>query len=127
MGKYSAWKYIPRLRRRDGDLCSICGVRMLFRDPFFRHVPLTSGVRASIDHIKPRALNGQNKMDNFRLTHQLCNQKRAKHEVTEDLRIACKTAILKRYGMLIADVEREHQRNLNRVLRQIAKQIAKEN
>lgn len=60
-----------RIRRslilRDGLICAYCGEGM---EPLVeRNHPLGM----TIDHIKPRALGGSNKLENLRLLHRQCN------------------------------------------------------
>jgi 5-methylcytosine-specific restriction endonuclease McrA len=62
---------IRSLRRRDGDLRSICGGPMKF-GPRFKDDP----DQVSIDHIIPLSHGGPNSMDNYRLAHRRCNCER---------------------------------------------------
>lgn len=58
------------LRKRQRDLCALCGERMLFEGnpnhPRF----------ATLDHVVPRSLNGANARSNLRLACKACNNRR---------------------------------------------------
>lgn len=67
---------------RDGDRCGICGRRV--------DITLKSGTRGSrrgpsVDHIVPRSLGGSDDLENLRLTHWGCNQKRSNRGGGEQL------------------------------------------
>jgi hypothetical protein len=67
-------KNLYTLRQRDGDLCSICNLRMLF---YSQKIQQLKGLKANIDHIIELRNGGSNKLDNLRLTHNWCNSGRA--------------------------------------------------
>ena len=60
------------LRRRDGDLCWICGAEMDFDAPAGR-TPLS----ATRDHIIERRGGGRDNLANQRLAHAKCNNDRS--------------------------------------------------
>lgn len=66
---------VELLARRDGLACGICStpVNMSLNSP--------DQMRASVDHILPRALGGTNDPVNLQLTHLLCNVRKG-HRVT---------------------------------------------
>lgn len=63
-------RYVDGLVSRDGTECWLCGqevdVLLAYPDPR----------SASVDHVQPRSLGGPNSLDNFRLTHLICNVRR---------------------------------------------------
>jgi 5-methylcytosine-specific restriction endonuclease McrA len=57
------------LRERDGDDCHLCHAPMVFKNranPDF----------ATLDHIVPRSLGGRSTLDNLKLAHRKCNERR---------------------------------------------------
>lgn len=67
---------------RDGDKCGICGRKV--------DISLKSGTRGSrrgpsVDHIVPRSLGGSDDLENLRLAHWGCNQKRSNRGGGEQL------------------------------------------
>lgn len=67
-------KRIHQLRRRDGDLCWICGERIFFpRFPGDTRTPYH--LRPSIDHVDPE---GNFNVANLRLAHRACNGMRGR-------------------------------------------------
>lgn len=67
---------------RDGDKCGICGRKV--------DTSLKSGTRGSrrgpsVDHIVPRSLGGSDDLENLRLAHWGCNQKRSNRGGGEQL------------------------------------------
>ena len=58
-----------KLRKRDGDLCQICGEPLIFGEPMSQHHPELS----TIDHIVAISRGGSNHISNLRLVHRRCN------------------------------------------------------
>jgi len=65
------WK-VALLRRRDGDLCHLCGAPMAF--------PVGTDPRndwsATLDHLVPVAHGGTDELQNLKLAHYSCNVRR---------------------------------------------------
>lgn len=57
----SANEFRPLLRTVQDDLCPICGIALLAGGPL------------SIDHVLPKSLGGADRLGNFLLVHQACN------------------------------------------------------
>lgn len=66
----SLGRYIPKLRRRDGDDCGLCGMPVDFA------LRYPDPMSASVDHILPKSLGGRTTPSNLRLAHQSCNHER---------------------------------------------------
>ena len=62
---------IITLRKRDGDMCYLCGN---FID--FSNRDITSPEYRTIDHIKPVKYGGSDRQSNLKLAHRKCNEKR---------------------------------------------------
>lgn len=74
---------IERIRARDGDLCSLCGIPLDFRTAAEVYVHQSSIARMgnrypfiSLDHQVPRVAGGTYRDDNVRLAHKPCNGRR---------------------------------------------------
>lgn len=65
-----------QVRERDGDLCWICGAVV------HEGLPSDSPARATIDHVRERALGGSNDLSNLRLAHFVCNANRSNSHTT---------------------------------------------
>jgi 5-methylcytosine-specific restriction endonuclease McrA len=63
-------RYVPALRRRDGDDCAICRMPI----DFTLKVPHPKAV--TVDHLVPRSLGGRTTLPNLRLAHNRCNNDR---------------------------------------------------
>lgn len=61
-------KIIDLLIKRDGDLCYHCKGKLILglKDP--------SGQEVTIEHIKPLAYGGSNRLVNLALAHAICNE-----------------------------------------------------
>src|SRR5690606_29241704 len=57
------------LRKLYGDNCWLCGKPMKFDNP--RRI-----TGATLDHVLPRSRGGRNGIENLRLAHKCCNEKR---------------------------------------------------
>jgi 5-methylcytosine-specific restriction endonuclease McrA len=73
----SSRKVLERLALRDGGLCWICSLPMVFD-----RVDGGLCVSASVDHIIPKRLGGTNDQHNLRLAHRRCNQNRDSGAIT---------------------------------------------
>lgn len=60
------------LRKRDGDLCQLCGVTIDFEIKDVREPS-----RGSVDHIIPRSWGGKDELDNYWLAHWWCNSNKS--------------------------------------------------
>lgn len=60
-----------KVRERDGNNCWICGGEVL------ENLPSSNKFRASLDHIKDKSIGGTDELDNLKLAHSDCNEKRA--------------------------------------------------
>lgn len=71
-------RYRLKLKKRDGDLCAICGQKMCF--DYARNTEIPGEPRrpdmASIDHIKPISRGGGHAFNNLRLACHGCNSAR---------------------------------------------------
>ena len=63
-----------RLRKRDGLICHLCGMKMT-------HKRKGHPMRISIDHVKARSKGGDNRMSNLRLAHRVCNERRGNMDI----------------------------------------------
>jgi hypothetical protein len=82
---------LERLRHRDGDYCSICGVLMRF-DKWTAE----TAIDVTMDHIKPIAEGGPlDSMANMKLAHRWCNSRRGILPWSHDLAMICRETILK--------------------------------
>ena len=63
-------RHIPDLLARDADGCGICG------DPVDVTLAYPHQMSPSIDHVLPRSRGGRDALDNYRLTHLICNVRR---------------------------------------------------
>lgn len=61
---------------RDGWACWLCGVMV---DQF---VPRTSRMGATVDHVVPLSKGGSDELENLRLAHWICNNKKSDSLVT---------------------------------------------
>lgn len=69
---------ITRLMARDGDCCTICGRRL------DRHLrDHRSPEYITFDHKVPRSRGGLSMLDNLRLAHQACNNRRGNDPLPE--------------------------------------------
>lgn len=59
------------VRRRDGDLCHVCGMSVLDGLPAF------DPQQATLDHVVEHAAGGSNDVANLRLAHRVCNERRS--------------------------------------------------
>lgn len=61
--KSTEWlRKVRRLRYRDGDDCWLCGHAL--------------GTNVTLDHVVPKSKGGSNNIENLRLAHFECNQRR---------------------------------------------------
>lgn len=58
-----------QLRQRDGDDCHLCRAPMVFNNH-------ESDLYATIDHVLPRSAGGRHDLENLKLAHRRCNQRR---------------------------------------------------
>ncbi len=72
-----------QLIERDGLSCWICGQLLV------ENLTETNPFRISIDHILDKALGGSNKIENLKLAHSKCNEKRALGRSQEIWKINC--------------------------------------
>jgi hypothetical protein len=63
---------LARLAERDGWWCWLCGGAI---DPALGDGPW----RATVDHLVPRSRGGTSQLDNLRLAHRRCNNRRGSH------------------------------------------------
>lgn len=81
------WRYklVEHLRERDGDRCALCRKVMRFG--------VTTGPRggddlgATIDHVLPRSLGGEDDLSNLQLAHWSCNRAKSNRGEPEQLRL----------------------------------------
>lgn len=64
------WELIDALGARDGWLCCLCG------RPLNALLPAKHPWSVTLEHVIPVSQQGLSTMDNLRLSHQLCNNKR---------------------------------------------------
>jgi len=62
---------IITLRKRDGDICYLCGKLI-----DFANLDQASLDYRTIDHVKPVKYGGSDRQSNLKLAHRKCNQKR---------------------------------------------------
>jgi hypothetical protein len=67
MGSAEKRAKLIALRKRDGDLCHLCGEAMDFETR-------TSPLSASLDHVRPKYEGGTNCLTNLKLAHRCCNE-----------------------------------------------------
>ena len=60
------------VRRRDGDLCHVCGRPAL--DGMSDYNPM----QATLDHVVEHAAGGSNDVSNLKLAHRRCNEQRSR-------------------------------------------------
>lgn len=84
--KASMWRHTltDHLARRDGDRCAICHQRI---DLTLPSGPKGDPMGPSIDHVIPVSHGGEDTMQNIRLTHWSCNNKRGNRGGNEQLRL----------------------------------------
>ena len=68
LGAVSATKQ-QQVFERDGGMCYLCGLTVIFSE---EAVPR----QQSIDHVIPRSRGGSSALDNLRLAHRQCNQRK---------------------------------------------------
>ena len=72
------WLNVTRLMARDGTSCAICG------EPLDRGLKDCTHPRyITFDHVVPRSHGGLTRLDNLRLAHQLCNNRRGNDPLDE--------------------------------------------
>ena len=86
--------------------CHLCELPLDRRDKRLRNYDL----RPTADHVKPLSKGGANVRDNVLPAHHCCNNRKGNEPVTVELKKRLRTAVLKQYGFLIADLERELRR-----------------
>ena len=64
-----------QLRKRDGDVCWLCGEPIDFSLPRPADARLDPGA-PTLDHVIPRWKGGSNKVSNLKLAHFACNNRR---------------------------------------------------
>lgn len=69
--------YVEQLIERDGYLCYLC------QEPIDMKVPRTSKRGATVDHVIPLSRGGSDEMDNLKLAHWICNNKKSNKLVEE--------------------------------------------
>lgn len=111
-----------RLRRRDGDRCTICGLRMDF-EPDDR---LEAPNRATIDHIIPRSKGGTNDWSNLRLAHARCNRERGASEATGVIPCLVQAPLLPVAEVIALMERRRSEQHTHEALRALAAATAKE-
>ena len=70
---------VELLRRRDGDLCYLCGFAVDFTASF------PDPLYPSVDHCLPLSRSGAHSMENAGLAHHLCNVRKQARTPEEDL------------------------------------------
>src|ERR1700677_4213717 len=81
------YRRILSLRRRDGDLCHICQLPMIFE-----YQPGGGSINplaATVDHLQPQRYGGCMKMWNLKLAHDKCNNKRGSKQLKEIYKYSC--------------------------------------
>lgn len=73
-GNRSAAKLIPKLVKRDGVACHLCGLPIDITLPYGPKCKHPR--RATLDHLLPRSAGGTNAMRNLALAHADCNLER---------------------------------------------------
>jgi HNH endonuclease len=68
--KHEKLDIISDLLKRDGTTCYLCGFTMSSSD-------------MTIDHVQPLAKGGRDEMNNYKLAHDACNQKKGNMTLTE--------------------------------------------
>lgn len=72
-------RLITQLMSRDGYNCQICD------QPLDRHIRKPhSNEYITFDHKIPRSHGGNDKLENLRLAHQLCNMQRGNDPIPDD-------------------------------------------
>lgn len=69
--------YVEQLIERDGYLCYLC------QEPIDMKVPRTSKRGATVDHVIPLSRGGSDEIDNLKLAHWICNNKKSNKLVEE--------------------------------------------
>ena len=62
---------------RDGWVCWLCNM------PVDESLPRTSRMGATVDHVVPLAKGGSDELDNLRLAHWICNNKKSDRLVAD--------------------------------------------
>lgn len=99
-----AKNHILKLLKRDGPWCHYCGYEIRLLDRM-------SNDKAAVsrDHIIPRALGGQNEIDNLMLAHKFCNSVRALGFAHDD-----NSSALQKHAQFVQMLEnRGYRRNPN--------------
>lgn len=71
MGAKVKRRRIRQLLERDGDCCQLC------KAPIELTLQRDDPMAVTLDHLIPRSRGGSNSVDNLRLAHRICNQRRA--------------------------------------------------
>lgn len=69
--------YVEQLIERDGFMCYLC------QEPIDMKVPRTSRRGATVDHVIPLSRGGSDEIDNLRLAHWICNNKKSDKLIEE--------------------------------------------
>lgn len=87
MRRAMRWRYelVEYLRERDGVKCALCAKRMRFDVSTGPNGKSDQG--ATVDHILPRSLGGDNELANLQLAHWACNRSKSNRGRAEQLRL----------------------------------------
>jgi hypothetical protein len=97
-----------RLQRcPDSEICHLCELVLDRRHPKKRR---NEQLRPTADHVQPKSLGGPAHRDNLLMAHLFCNNRRANRPITPELKESLRTEILKRFGFLVADLDRERRK-----------------